>query len=141
VPFSKENLADDVVCLLGAMVGFALSLGYAERLSSLMFMASQGALPTEGIARARGSIAEMRTSGNDNLITLAGQTDAMLRRLLHDPGEAANPERVGLLGCIIGETMAFGQTRAYEAIFGMNYDGWFGEIRTPTLVLASAEDS
>ena len=65
----------------------------------------------------------------------------MLRRLLHDPDEAANYERIALLRRIIGETTAFGQARAYEAIFGMNYDDRLGEIRTPSLVLAGVQDS
>ena len=65
----------------------------------------------------------------------------MLRRLRHNSDEAANPEQVALLRRIIGETTAFGQARAYEAIFGMNYDGGLGEIRTPTLVLAGAQDA
>lgn len=155
-PFSMEDLGDDVVGLmdsigcarthfvgssLGAMAGLALAFGHAGRLSSLTFMASQGALPEEGIVRAHGSIAAMRASGADNRTTLAEQTDAMLTRLLHDPDEAANPEQMALLRRIIGETTAFGQARAYEAIFGMNYDDRLGEIRTPTLVLAGAQDS
>jgi 3-oxoadipate enol-lactonase len=104
-------------------------------------MASQGLLPEEGITRALRSISEMRTSGADNRTTLAGQVEAMLRRLLHDPDEAANYERIALLRRIIGETTAFGQARAYEAIFGMNYDDRLGEIRTPSLVLAGVQDS
>jgi pimeloyl-ACP methyl ester carboxylesterase len=151
-----EDLANDLVGLLDcigcgqtqlvgssleAMVGSALALGHAARPFSLTFMASQGVLPEEGITRARENIAETRTSGAGNRTTLAGQTDAMLRRLRHNSDEAANPEQVALLRRIIGETTAFGQARAYEAIFGMNYDGRLGEIRTPTLVLAGAQDA
>jgi 3-oxoadipate enol-lactonase len=154
--FSMEDLADDVVGLLdsigckqthfvgsslGAMVGFALAFGHAERLSSLTFMASQGALPEEGITRARGNIAAMRASGADSRTTLGGETDAMLTRLVHEPDESAYPEQIALLRRIIGETTAFGQARAYEAIFGMNYDDRLAEIRIPTLVLAGAQDS
>ena len=83
----------------------------------------------------------MRVSGADIRTMLVEQTDAMLTYPLHDPDEAANPECIALLRRIIGETTAFGQARAYEAIFGMNYDDRLGEVRTPTLVLAGAQDS
>ena len=67
----------------------------------------------------------------------------MLTRLVHEPDEAANPEQIACcVRRIIGETTAFGQARAYEAIFGMNYDDRLGEIRIRRhLVLAGAQDS
>ncbi|MBT5109517.1 MAG: alpha/beta fold hydrolase [Rhodospirillaceae bacterium] len=155
-PFSMEDLADDVVGLLdhigadkthfvgsslGAMVGLALAFNHADRLSSLTFMASQGALPPERLASARDNIAAMRASGATVETTMADQADAMLNRLLCDPDDAAHPERNALLRKILGTTTLFGQARAYEAILDMDYDGRLDEIHTPTLVLAGAQDS
>jgi 3-oxoadipate enol-lactonase len=155
-PFSMEDLADDVVGLLdhigvekthfvgsslGAMVGLALAFDHPDRLSSLIFMASQGALPPERLATARDNIAAMRASGATVDTTMADQADAMLERLLCDPDESAHPERNALLREILATTTLFGQARAYEAILDMDYDGRLGEVHTPTLVLAGAQDS
>ncbi|MEX2617382.1 MAG: alpha/beta fold hydrolase [Alphaproteobacteria bacterium] len=154
--FSMEDLAKDVVGLLdhigvekthfvgsslGAMVGLALALEHADRLSSLTFMASQGALPDERIAAARDNIAAMRASGATARTTMESQADALLGRLLHDPDEARHSERLALLRRILGGTTLFGQARAYEAILAMNYDSRLGEIHTPTLILAGAQDT
>lgn len=154
-PFSMEDLADDVVGLLdrigadkthfvgsslGAMVGLALALNHPARLESLVFMASQGALPPERNATTREGIAKMRASGATAETTMAGEADALMNRLLHEPDAAAHPERIALLREILGTTTLFGQARAYEAILDMNYDVRLDEIHTPTLVLAGAED-
>jgi 3-oxoadipate enol-lactonase len=154
--FSMEDLADDVVGLLdhlgfeqshfvgsslGAMVGLALALEHADRLSSLTFMASQGALPDERIAAARNNIAAMRQSGATAHTTMADQADALMNRLLHEPDEALHPARFALLRQILGTTTLFGQARAYEAILAMNYDDRLAEIHTPPLVLAGAQDT
>ncbi|MEL0019246.1 MAG: alpha/beta fold hydrolase [Rickettsiales bacterium] len=154
--FSIEDLAGDVagvldrLCIqrthfvgssLGAMAGLALAFGHRDRLASLTFMASQGALPPERIVTARAGLAAMRASGATPATTLAAEADAMLARLLGDTDEAAAPETFALLRRILGETTLFGQARAYEAIFDMDYDGRLAEIATPTLVLAGAADS
>ena len=93
-----EDLTDDVVSLLdhlgfeqshfvgsslGAMVGLALALEHADRLSSLTFMAYQGALPDERIAAARNNIVAMRQSGATARTTMVDQADALMNRLLH----------------------------------------------------------
>ena len=155
-PFSIEDLADDVAgvldrlrikrthfvgCSLGAMAGMALAFNYRDRLSSLTFMASQGALPPERIVTARESLAKRRASDATPKTTFADQTEAMLARLLGDIDEAAATETFALLRQILGETTLFGQARAYEAIFRMNYDTRRTEITTPTLVLAGAADT
>ena len=155
-PFSMEDLAHDVVGVLdhlgigrthfvgsslGAMAGFALAFEHAERLSSLTFMASQGALPPDRIATARDGLAKMRASEATSETTFADQTEAMLARLLGDIDEASAPETFTLLRKILAETTLFGQARAYEAIFEMNYDTRLAEIATPTLILAGAADS
>ncbi len=155
-PFSIEDLAGDVVGVLdqlgikrtnfvgsslGAMAGMALAFDHRDRLSSLTFMASQGALPPERIVTARKGLAKLRTSGATPEITFKDQTEAMLTRLLGDIGEDEAPETFALLRQILAETTLFGQARAYEAIFGMNYDNRLDEITTPTLVLAGAADS
>ncbi len=154
--FTIEDLVDDVVGLLdhfgvekthfvgsslGAMVGFALAFDHADRLSSLTFMASQGALPPERIAPARESIAAMRASGATADTTMAAQADALIQRLVHEPDEAAHPARFSLLRQILGTTTLLGQARAYEAILAMNYDNRLDEISTPTLILAGADDT
>lgn len=154
-PFTMEDLARDVVGLLdhlgverthfvgsslGAMVGFALAFEYADRLSSLTFMASQGALPTERIAAARSTIEAMRASDATPETTLAGECEAMLERLLGDINETNHPEIFTLLREILGDTTLYGQARAYEAILAMDYDNRLGEIEVPTLVLAGAQD-
>jgi 3-oxoadipate enol-lactonase len=155
-PFSMEDLADDVVGLLdhigakkshfvgsslGAMVGLALAFNHADRLSSLTFMASQGALPPERIATSRANIAAMRDSSATTKTTMADEADALMDRLLFDHDESANPARFALLREILGDTTLFGQARAYEAILAMNYDNRLDEVHTPTLVLAGAQDS
>lgn len=155
-PFSMEDLGDDVAGLLdrvgaekthfvgsslGAMVGFALALNHPDRLASLVFMASQGALPPERNASARENIARMRASGATSETTMAGEADALMTRLLHEPDEKKHPKRIALLRDILNTTTLFGQARAYEAILDMDYDSRLDEIRTPTLVLAGAEDS
>jgi pimeloyl-ACP methyl ester carboxylesterase len=154
--FSMEDLADDVVGLwdhigvekshfvgssLGAMVGLALALDHAGRLSSLTFMASQGALPPERIGASRANIAAMRASDATAQTTMADEADALMDRLLFDHDESTNPARFTLLRQILGDTTLFGQARAYEAIFAMNYDNRLDEISTPTLVLAGAQDN
>jgi 3-oxoadipate enol-lactonase len=154
--FSIEDLADDVVGLwdhigvekshfvgssLGAMVGLALAFDHADRLSSLTFMASQGALPPERIGASRANIAAMRASGTTAQTTMADEADALMDRLLFDHDESTNPERFTLLRQILGDTTLFGQARAYEAILAMNYDNRLNEIYTPTLVLAGAQDN
>ena len=154
--FSMEDLADDVVGLwdhigvekshfvgssLGAMVGLALALDHADRLSSLTFMASQGALPLERIGASRANIAAMRASDATAQTTMADEADALMDRLLFDHDESTNPARFTLLRQILGDTTLFGQARAYEAILAMNYDNRLDEICTPTLVLAGAQDN
>mgnify|MGYP006110012517 FL=1 len=154
--FSMEDLADDVVGLwdhigvenshfvgssLGAMVGLALALDHADRLSSLTFMASQGALPPERIGASRANIAAMRASDATAQTTMADEADALMNRLLFDHDESTNPARFTLLRQILGDTTLFGQARAYEAILAMNYDNRLDEIYTPTLVLAGAQDN
>ena len=154
--FSMEDLADDVVGLwdhigvekshfvgssLGAMVGLALALDHADRLSSLTFMASQGALPLERIGASRANIAAMRASDATAQTTMANEADALMDRLLFDHDESTNPSRFTLLRQILGDTTLFGQARAYEAILAMNYDNRLDEIYTPTLVLAGAQDN
>ena len=154
--FSMEDLADDVVGLwdhigvekshfvgssLGAMVGLALALDHADRLSSLTFMASQGALPPERIGASRANIAAMRASDATAQTTMADEADALMNRLLFDHDESTNPARFTLLRQILGDTTLFGQARAYEAILAMNYDNRLDEICTPTLVLAGAQDN
>lgn len=154
--FSMEDLADDVVGLwdhigvekshfvgssLGAMVGLALALDHADRLSSLTFMASQGALPPERIGASRANIAAMRASDATSQTTMADEADALMDRLLFDHNESTNPARFTLLRQILGDTTLFGQARAYEAILAMNYDNRLDEICTPTLVLAGAQDN
>ena len=154
--FSMEDLADDVVGLwdhigvekshfvgssLGAMVGLALALDHADRLSSLTFMASQGALPPERIVASRANIAAMRASDATAQTTMANEADALMDRLLFDHDESTNPSRFTLLRQILGDTTLFGQARAYEAILAMNYDNRLDEIYTPTLVLAGAQDN
>ena len=154
--FSMEDLADDVVGLwdhigvekshfvgssLGAMVGLALALDHADRLSSLTFMASQGALPLERIGASRANIAAMRASDATAQTTMANEADALMDRLLFDHDESTNPSRFTLLRQILGDTTLFGQARAYEAILAMNYDNRLDEICTPTLVLAGAQDN
>ena len=154
--FSMEDLADDVVGLwdhigvenshfvgssLGAMVGLALALDHADRLSSLTFMASQGALPLERIGASRANIAAMRASDATAQTTMADEADALMNRLLFDHDESTNPARFTLLRQILGDTTLFGQARAYEAILAMNYDNRLDEIYTPTLVLAGAQDN
>ena len=154
--FSMEDLADDVVGLwdhigvekshfvgssLGAMVGLALALDHADRLSSLTFMASQGALPPERIVASRANIAAMRASDATAQTTMADEADALMDRLLFDHDESTNPARFTLLRQILGDTTLFGQARAYEAILAMNYDNRLDEICTPTLVLAGAQDN
>lgn len=155
-PFSMEDLGDDVAALLdrigankthfvgsslGAMVGFALALNHPARLASLVFMASQGALPAERKASAHENIAKMRSSGATAETTMAGEADALIARLLHEPHETKHPKRIALLREILDTTTLFGQARAYEAILDMDYDSRLNEIHTPTLVLAGAEDS
>lgn len=154
--FSMEDLADDVVGLwdhigvekshfvgssLGAMVGLALAFDHADRLSSLTFMASQGALPPERIVASRANIAAMRASDATAQTTMANEADALMDRLLFDHDESTNPSRFTLLRQILGDTTLFGQARAYEAILAMNYDNRLDEISTPTLVLAGAQDN
>ena len=154
--FSMEDLADDVVGLwdhigvekshfvgssLGAMVGLALAFDHADRLSSLTFMASQGALPPERIVASRANIAAMRASDATAQTTMADEADALMNRLLFDHDESTNPARFTLLRQILGDTTLFGQARAYEAILAMNYDNRLDEICTPTLVLAGAQDN
>jgi 3-oxoadipate enol-lactonase len=154
--FSMEDLADDVVGLwdhigvekshfvgssLGAMVGLALAFDHADRLSSLTFMASQGALPPERIVASRANIAAMRASDATAQTTMANEADALMDRLLFDHDESTNPSRFTLLRQILGDTTLFGQARAYEAILAMNYDNRLDEIYTPTLVLAGAQDN
>jgi 3-oxoadipate enol-lactonase len=154
--FSMEDLADDVVGLwdhigvekshfvgssLGAMVGLALAFDHADRLSSLTFMASQGALPPERIVASRANIAAMRASDATAQTTMANEADALMDRLLFDHDESTNPSRFTLLRQILGDTTLFGQARAYEAILAMNYDNRLDEICTPTLVLAGAQDN
>ena len=154
--FSMEDLADDVVGLwdhigvekshfvgssLGAMVGLAVALDHAGRLSSLTFMASQGALPPERIGVSRANIAAMRASDATAQTTMANEADALMDRLLFDHDESTNPARFTLLRQILGDTTLFGQARAYEAILAMNYDNRLDEIYTPTLVLAGAQDN
>ncbi len=154
--FSIEDLAKDVVGLLdhlqvekthfvgsslGAMVGFALAFEHRDRLSSLTFMASQGALPAERIATARSSIAAMRASGATSKTTLADECEAMLARLLGDIQEATHPAPFALLRQILSETTLFGQARAYEAILEMDYDNRLDEVQVPTLILAGAQDT
>ncbi|MDE0815217.1 MAG: alpha/beta fold hydrolase [Alphaproteobacteria bacterium] len=154
--FSMEDLADDVVGLwdhigvekshfvgssLGAMVGLAVALDHADRLSSLTFMASQGALPPERIGVSRANIAAMRASDATAQTTMANEADALMDRLLFDHDESTNPARFTLLRQILGDTTLFGQARAYEAILAMNYDNRLDEIYTPTLVLAGAQDN
>jgi 3-oxoadipate enol-lactonase len=154
--FSMEDLADDVVGLwdhigvekshfvgssLGAMVGLALAFDHADRLSSLTFMASQGALPPERIVASRANIAAMRASDATAQTTMANEADALMDRLLFDHDESKNPSRFTLLRQILGDTTLFGQARAYEAILAMNYDNRLDEIYTPTLVLAGAQDN
>ena len=155
-PFSIEDLAGDVAGVLdrlrikrthfvgsslGAMAGMALAFNHRDRLSSLTFMASQGTLPPERIVTARESLAKRRASDATPKTTFADQTESMLARLLGDIDEATATETFALLRQILGETTLFGQARAYEAIFGMNYDTRLTEITTPTLVLAGAADS
>ena len=154
--FSMEDLADDVVGLwdhigvekshfvgssLGAMVGLAVALDHADRLSSLTFMASQGALPPERIGVSRANIAAMRASDATAQTTMANEADALMDRLLFDHDESTNPARFTLLRQILGDTTLFGQARAYEAILAMNYDNRLDEVYTPTLVLAGAQDN
>lgn len=154
-PFSMEDLAGDVVGLLdqigverthfvgsslGAMAGLALAFDHGDRLSSLTFMASQGALPEAGINRAKDDIAALRASGATAQTTLADQADAMIDRLIHDADGSADPACVAALHRILETTTGFGQARAYEAIFAMNYDSRLAEVQVPTLVLAGAED-
>ncbi len=154
--FSMEDLADDVIGLLdhlglktthfvgsslGAMVGLALAFDYGDRLDSLTFMASQGALPDERICIARENIAALRASDATAETTMADQTDAMMQRLVYKPAKSAYPDQMALLRRILGTTTLFGQARAYEAILAMNYDCRLFEIKTPTLVLAGAQDT
>jgi len=155
-PFTMEDLADDVAALLdylgverthfvgsslGAMAGFAMALNHAKRLSSLTFMASQGALPPERIQTARANIGAMRASDATATTTLADECEAMLDRLLGDIAEADHPETFALLREILSDTTLYGQARAYDAILDMNYDGRLTEIGVPTLVLAGAQDT
>ncbi|MBL4720980.1 MAG: alpha/beta fold hydrolase [Alphaproteobacteria bacterium] len=154
--FSIEDLADDVAALLdhlgiqkthfvgsslGAMVGFALAFNHPKRLASLVFMASQGALPEAGSAAARERIATMRASDATPDTTMAAQADATIARLMHNPKDDGHGERTALMRDILGDTTLFGQARAYEAILNMNYDSRLSEIHTPTLIVAGAEDS
>jgi 3-oxoadipate enol-lactonase len=154
--FSIEDLADDVAGLLdhlsvakthfvgsslGAMVGFAMAFNHPNKLASLMFMASQGALPDAGVTSARERIAAMRASDATAETTMAAQADATIERLMHNPADDGHAARVQLMRHILGDTTLFGQARAYEAILDMNYDNRLGEIHTPTLIVAGAQDS
>ncbi|MEE2688748.1 MAG: alpha/beta fold hydrolase [Pseudomonadota bacterium] len=154
--FSMSDLAGDIVGLLehlgiqrthfvgsslGAMIGMTLALEHRERLTSLTFMASQGALPPERIAAVRKNLDAMRASGAKPETTLTDQTEAMLARLLGEIEETEAPETFALLRLILSETTLFGQARAYEAIIEMNYDGRLAEITTPTLIIAGSEDA
>tara|TARA_Y100001934_G_scaffold127163_1_gene154502 strand:- start:312 stop:1139 length:828 start_codon:yes stop_codon:yes gene_type:complete len=155
-PFSVEDLADDVAALLdhlhverthfvgsslGAMAGFAMAFNHANRLSSLTFMASQGALPQERTKTARAGIKAMRASDATPTKTLADECEAMLERLLGDIAEADHPNTFALLREILHDTTLYGQARAYEAILEMNYDSRLSEIDVPTMILAGAQDS
>ena len=154
--FSMSDLAGDIVGLLehlgiqrthfvgsslGAMIGMTLALEHRERLTSLTFIASQGALPPERIAAVRKNLDAMRASGAKPETTLTDQTEAMLARLLGEIEETEAPETFALLRLILSETTLFGQARAYEAIIEMNYDGRLAEITTPTLIIAGSEDA
>ena len=155
-PFSIEDLANDIAALLdylnvrqthfvgsslGAMAGFAMAFNHAQRLSSLTFMASQGALPPERIKTARGAIEAMRASDATSKTTLGIECEVMLERLLGDITEADNPTTFTLLREILHNTTLYGQARAYDAILDMNYDHRLAEIVVPTLILAGAQDA
>ena len=155
-PFSIEDLANDIAALLdylnvrqthfvgsslGAMAGFAMAFNHAQRLSSLTFMASQGALPPERIKTARGAIEAMRASDATSKTTLGIECEVMLERLLGDITEADNPKTFTLLREILYNTTLYGQARAYDAILDMNYDHRLAEIVVPTLILAGAQDA
>ena len=155
-PFSIEDLANDIAALLdylnvrqthfvgsslGAMAGFAMAFNHAQRLSSLTFMASQGALPPERIKTARGAIEAMRASDATSKTTLGIECEVMLERLLGDITEADNPKTFTLLREILHNTTLYGQARAYDAILDMNYDHRLAEIVVPTLILAGAQDA
>ena len=150
-PFSIEDLAADVVGLLdhlgiarthfvgsslGAMAGYALALDHADRLDSITFLATQGALPRERVEIQKKNIAQMNASDRG----LELQVDTMLERLNRDgyraadPGGYAKQREMAICGTVEG------YARSCAAIAAMNYDDKLEQITTPTLVVAGAVD-
>ncbi len=149
---SIEDLAADVVALLdelkikkahyigsslGGMVGFALALEYADRLSSVTFLATQGDLPSSSAERLRKMIAAARAES----ATMVPKINEILERYMAPGYAEAHPQAFADLRQIAAETSVEGFAHSSEAIIAMNFDQRLAEITTPSFVVAGELDA
>ncbi len=149
--FTIEDLAGDVVAVLdalgverthfagsslGGMVGFALAIDHADRLSSVAFIATQGVLPSESGATLRANAEALRSSG-EPMSLLA---DKILARYTNEGFAELDPAGYQRLRAQISSTSVEGYIRSSLAIIGMDFDDRLDRITVPTMVIAGEFD-
>ncbi|MCX7165778.1 MAG: 3-oxoadipate enol-lactonase [Rhodocyclales bacterium] len=148
-PYSFEQLSADVTGLLdalniesthfiglsmGGMIGQHLGLLAPQRLNRLVIASSTSRIPPEASPLWDERIAIARSQG------CAGLVDATLGRWFTPDFRAARPDMMQRIGKLIASTPVAGYAGCAEAIRYLDITPRIGVIRSPTLVIAGAQD-
>ena len=121
---------------LGGMVGFELALSEAERLRSVTFVATQGAMPAGSDTRMRGNVVKFRAAGE----TLGSNAQSLLDRYVTEAWRDASPDAYAALRALVATQPVEGYARSTEAILAMDFDSRLEDIHLPTMVIAGERD-
>ncbi|AGW88491.1 3-oxoadipate enol-lactonase [Cupriavidus sp. DF5525] len=148
-PYTMTRLADDVIAVMdaleipqahfcgisvGGMVGQALGLRHAERLLSLVLVATNSQTPMEAHPMWHNRIGQAEAHG------MAGMADATLERWLTTPFRASHPDEVSRIRDMLVATQVRGYVGVAEAIMAFDLTGALSRIHCPTLVVAGEQD-
>lgn len=146
-PFEIADLAADAVAImdalglekvhfvglsLGGMTGQALAIHYPERLSSLALLATTAFMPSAQAWLDRAAL--VRQQGMGAIL------EATLLRWFTPGFLAQNPPVIARIADDFRAIDPHGYAACCEAIARMDLRGGLGTIRTPTLILAGAQD-
>lgn len=122
---------------LGGMIGFELALEHPDRLRSVTFVATQGAMPAGSVERMHANVDRFRAAG----ATLGANAQTLLDRYVAPAWRDANPEAYAALRDRVAAQSVEGYARTTEAILAMDYDRRLAGIRVPTMVVAGEIDA
>jgi 3-oxoadipate enol-lactonase len=149
-PYSLEGLAEDAHGLverlglekvhwvglsMGAMVGMAFALAYAERLGRLVLANTTSSYGPEGRAMWHARAKAVEQGG------LAAIEPMVMGRYFSDDFRSEHPELVAVASKRFLETPVEGYLGCCDAIAELDFTGELGRIRNRTLVIAGALDA